>query len=205
MRKVVVQEFITLDGVMQAPGRPDEDLANGFPYGGWTAGYFSAADEEAGDFMARHLAPADLLLGRKTYAMFAEYWPKHSEMWPGILDVTKYVVSTTMGEQQVAESGWRNSALLTNIAEVTALKETDGTDLKVIGSSVLVQSLFAHDLVDELVLMTYPVVLGTGKKLFADGAKAAAFTLSESVVMSNGVLLAHYQKSGEVQTGIVGE
>lgn len=205
MRKIVVQVFITLDGVMQAPGRPDEDPSNGFPYGGWTAGYFSAADEEAGDFMARHLAPSDLLLGRKTYAMFADYWPKHAQMWPGILDVTKYVASTTMDEQQVAGSGWRNSALLTNIADVKALKETDGTDLKVIGSSVLVQSLFAHDLVDELVLMTYPVVLGTGKKLFTDGATSAAFTLSECVFTSNGVVLAHYQKSGEVRTGIVGE
>jgi len=204
MRRIVVQEFITLDGVMQAPGGPEEDPTNGFPHGGWTAPYFAAADAETSDFMSRHLTPSDLLLGRKTYEIFADYWPQHADLWPGILDVTKYVLSTTMDEQQVAGSGWSNSALLTNIAEVQALKGSDGSDLKVIGSSVLVQSLLAHDLVDELVLMTYPVVLGTGKKLFAEGAGSASFRLAESVVTSNGVLLAHYQKSGDVQTGTIG-
>lgn len=204
MRRIVAQEFITLDGVMQAPGGPEEDPTNDFPYGGWTAPYFSAADEDASDFMSKHLAPSDLLLGRKTYEIFADYWPKHAEMWPGVLDVTKYVLSTTMNEQQVAGSGWRNSTLLTTVDEVEELKRSDGSDLKVIGSSVLVQSLLARELVDELVLMTYPVVLGTGKKLFADGAGPAAFRLSESVITANGVLLAHYQRSGEVGTGTVG-
>lgn len=204
MRKIVLQEFLTLDGVMQAPGGPDEDASGGFRFGGWTAPYFSAADAESGEFMARHLAPADLLLGRRTYEIFADYWPKHADGWPGVLDVMKYVVSTTMSEAQVAGSGWRNSVLLKSIDDVEALVRSEGSDLKVIGSSVLAQSLLARDLVDELVLMTFPVVLGSGKRLFAEGAVPAAFVLSDRVVTTNGAFLAHYKRAGEVRTGTVG-
>src|SRR5690606_20564404 len=140
MREIIVQEFLTLDGVMQAPGRPDEDSRDGFDFGGWTAPYFAEADSAAGEFMSKHLAPTDLLLGRWTYDMFAEYWPSHADNWPGVLDVTKYVVSTTMNDAHVADSGWRNSLLLTSIDDVRKLKATEGSALKVIGSSVLTQS-----------------------------------------------------------------
>lgn len=205
MRTVIVQEFLTLDGVMQAPGRPDEDTTSNFTLGGWTAPYFAEADSAAGEFMSKHLAPTDLLLGRRTYDIFADYWPQHPDNWPGVLDVTKYVVSTTMTEKQVAESGWRNSVLLQNIEDVSDLKATEGSPLRVIGSSVLAQSLLAHDLVDELVLMTFPIVLGSGKRLFAEGADPTSFRMLEGYVAPNGVSFAHYQKAGFVETGIVGD
>jgi len=155
--------------------------------------------------MSGVLAPADLLLGRRTFEIFESYWPDHAENWPGVLDVTKYVVSTTLDEESVTGSRWPNSQLLRSVDDVEAVKRTDGSPLKMWGSSVLVQSLMARGLVDELVLMTYPVVLGTGKKLFAEGAEAAAYTLAEGVVTPDGVLLARYEKSGEVQTGTVGD
>jgi len=204
MRRIIVQEFLTLDGVMQAPGRPDEDTTANFAYGGWTAPYFAAADAAAGEFMTKHLVPTDLLLGRRTYEMFADYWPDNADNWPGILDVTKYVVSTTMDDAQVADSGWKNSLLLTSIEDVKDLKSSGGSALRVIGSSVLTQSLLAHDVVDELVLMTFPVVLGSGKRLFADGASPTAFRMNEGFVTPNGVYFAHYERAGFVETGIVG-
>jgi dihydrofolate reductase len=205
MRKIVVQEFMTLDGVMQAPGGPEEDSSGRFPHGGWTAPYSSGGDPRSQAFMSGVLAPADLLLGRRTFEIFESYWPDHAENWPGVLDVTKYVVSTTLDEESVTGSRWPNSQLLRSVDDVEAVKRTDGSPLKMWGSSVLVQSLMARGLVDELVLMTYPVVLGTGKKLFAEGAEAAAYTLAEGVVTPDGVLLARYEKSGEVQTGTVGD
>lgn len=205
MRRIIAQEFLTLDGVMQAPGRPDEDTTGNFPFGGWTAPYFAEADSAAGAFMAKHLAPTDLLLGRRTYDMFADYWPKHPDNWPGVLDVTKYVVSTTLDDAQVAGSGWKNSKLLTSIDDVKDLRSSGGTPLKVIGSSVLTQSLMAHDLVDELVLMTFPVVLGCGKRLFAEGASPTAFRMTDGFVAANGVSFAHYERDGVVEAGIVGE
>jgi dihydrofolate reductase len=112
MRKIIVQEFITLDGVIQAPGGPEEDTSSDFKYGGWTAPYFAGADEAAGDFMKRWMESTDILLGQKTFEMFAEYWPAHADMWPGILDVTKYVVSDSMSESDVEKAGWKNSTLL---------------------------------------------------------------------------------------------
>jgi dihydrofolate reductase len=199
MRKIIIQEFITLDGVMQAPGGPEEDTANGFTYGGWTAPYFHEADEEAGEMMQRWMQPADLLLGRKTFDIFAAYWPLHADLWPGIMDVTKYCVSTTVGT-----SDWQNSVFLKNIEGIKALKDSDGSAISVIGSGNLAQTLFKHDLVDEMRLMTFPLTLGTGKRLFEEGTIAAAFTLTESLVTANGVVFASYKRAGEVETGTVG-
>lgn len=205
MRKIVAQEFITLDGVIQAPGGREEDTSQNFPFGGWTAPFGGNDDSRASQFMSNVLAPADLLLGRKTFEIFEGYWPDHADNWPGVMDVTKYVVSTTLDEARVAGSRWPNSNLLKSADDVEALKRSDGSQLKIWGSSVLVQSLLERDLVDELVLMTYPVVLGTGKRLFAEGAAPGTFGLLDGVVTSNGVYLAHYERAGDVRTGTVGE
>ncbi len=201
MRKIIVQEFITLDGVMQAPGGPEEDKSSGFRYGGWTAPYFYEADREADEFMQRSMKATDLLLGRKTYKIFAAYWPEHADMWPGINDVTKYAVSS-----HPMELSWNNSELITGdiVARINELKAGDGSVLKVIGSGNLAQTLFKHDLVDELWLMVFPVTLGTGKRLFGEGTMPAAFTLTDSLVTTNGVIFTNYKRAGEVRTGTVG-
>jgi dihydrofolate reductase len=199
MRKIIIQEFITLDGVMQAPGGSDEDIEEGFKYGGWTAPYFRAADAEAEKFMAQVMASSDLLLGRKTFDLFADYWPKHADMWPGIMDVTKYCVSSNK-----TKSAWNNSKFLKNLEDIKKLKATDGGELKVIGSGNLVQTLLKHDLVDEMLLMIFPITLGTGKRLFAEGTTAAAFEITDSLVTKNGVIFATYKRAGEVKTGTVG-
>lgn len=199
MRKIIVQEFITLDGVMQAPGGPEEDTSSDFKYGGWTAPYFADADKEANELMGRWLRSADLLLGRKTFEIFAAYWPTHAEMWPGINEVTKYVVSTTM-----SESDWQNSVFLQKVEDIKKLKEGEGSEIQVIGSGNLAQTLFKHDLVDELRLMTFPITLGQGKCLFGEGTIPVAFTMIESLIASNGVIFASYKRAGEVKTGTVG-
>lgn len=201
MRKIIVQEFITLDGVMQAPGGPEEDTENGFKYGGWTAPYFREADEEAGEFMTKVMAATDLLLGKKTYEIFAAYWPLHEDMWPGIMDVTKYAVSDVP-----LDLTWENSELITGdvVARIKELKAGEGSVLKVIGSGELAQTLFKHDLVDEMLLMTFPITLGQGKRLFAEGTIPAAFTMTDSLITKNGVIFANYQRAGEVTTGTVG-
>ncbi|HEX5000996.1 MAG TPA: dihydrofolate reductase family protein [Bacteroidia bacterium] len=201
MRKILVQEFITLDGVMQAPGGPEEDNSNSFKYGGWTAPYFYAADAEAGAFMQKHLSPTDLLLGKYTYELFAAYWPNHAEMWPGINEVTKYVVANSP-----VDLSWQNSELISSdvVARLKALKAGKGSDLKVIGSGNLAQTLFMHDLVDELTLMIFPITLGTGKRLFREGTIPAAFTLTESLISSNGVIFTNYVRAGSVETGTIG-
>jgi dihydrofolate reductase len=199
MRKIIIQEFITLDGVLQAPGGPEEDTSGGFKYGGWTAPYFQEADEEAGRFMAKVMESTDLLLGRKTFEIFAAYWPAHADMWPGINDVTKYVMSNTL-----EKSDWQNSVFLTSVDDIKKLKEGEGSDLKVIGSGNLAQTLFKHDLVDEMYLMIFPITLGTGKRLFAEGTIPAAFTVTDSLVTKNGVIFANYKRAGEVKTGTVG-
>lgn len=204
MRKIIVQEFITLDGVMQAPGGPEEDTASDFKYGGWTAPYFAEADEAAGDFMKRWMESTDILLGQTTFELFAEYWPKHADMWPGIIDVTKYVVSDTLSQAEVDEMGWKNSVLLQNTDDIKKLKNSEGAPIKVHGSGKLAQTLFEHDLVDELCLMTFPITLGTGKRLFAEGTRPAVFTMTDSLVTSNGVIFAYYKRAGEVTTGTVG-
>lgn len=201
MRKIIVQEFITLDGVIQAPGGPEEDKSSSFKYGGWTAPYFYEADEAAGEFMQKNLEISDLLLGKKTYEIFAAYWPEHEDMWPGINDVTKYVVS----KNQLVLT-WKNSELISGdyIARIKEIKSGNGSILKVIGSGNLAQTLFKHDLVDELWLMIFPITLGSGKRLFGEGTIPAAFKLTDSLVASNGVIFANYKRSGEVKTGTVG-
>ncbi|MBG6233583.1 dihydrofolate reductase [Pedobacter sp. CAN_A7] len=193
MRKIIVSEFMTLDGVIQAPGSPEEDPSGGFQYGGWSAPY---DDEVAHQFMEKQMEPADLLLGRKTFDIFASYWPSHADQWPGINEVTKYVISTTK-----TSSDWENSLFLKHVEDIEKLKKTEGTNLVVWGSSELVQLLLMHDLIDELWLKIYPVMLGKGKKLYNNGAFPAAFTLSEHVVTTSGVIMANYVRAGEVTTG----
>ena len=204
MRRIVLQEFITLDGVMQAPGGSKEDEAEGFKYGGWTAPFTDVAFTEASDFMQRWMETTDILLGRKTFEIFAGYWPEHADAWPGINDVKKYVASTTMTQSNVNASGWDNSLLLSSIEDITKLKNTDGGIIKVHGSGNLAQALFKHDLVDEMFLMTFPIILGTGKRLFGKGTKPAAFKMTDNIVTSNGVTLAYFHRNGGVKTGDIG-
>jgi dihydrofolate reductase len=196
MRKIIVLTFITLDGVMQAPGGPEEDPSGGFKYGGWSAPY---GDEVSGKIMQKQMEATDILLGRKTYDIFAPYWPQHADYWPGINDVKKYVLSNT-----IKESDWNNTEFLTTVADIEKLKNSEGGDIKVWGSGELVQLLLKHDLVDELWLKTYPVLLGKGKKLFSDEITPAAFELTESTVTPDGVIFANYKRAGEVKTGTIG-
>lgn len=197
MRKIIVLSFITLDGVMQAPGGPEEDTSGGFTYGGWTAPYF---DDESGSIMAEQMKPADLLLGRKTYDIFAGYWPQHADQWPGINEVTKYVVSSTKTDTE-----WQNSEVLKNVDDIKKVKNSDGLDLQVHGSGNMIQTLLKNDLVDELWLKFFPLTLGQGKKLFEDGTIPAAFTLTDTIVTKKGVIFANYKRAGKVETGTVGE
>ncbi len=193
MRKIIVLSFITLDGVMQAPGGPDEDTSGGFKYGGWTVPFF---DEAAGEAMAKQMKPADLLLGRKTFDIFSSYWPRHAEEWPGINDVTKYVMSETKDI-----SDWQNTVFLKKVDDIKNLKNSDGKDLQVHGSSQLIQLLLKNDLVDELWLKFFPLTLGTGKKLFAEGTTPAGFELMDHMATPSGVIFANYTRSGDVKTG----
>jgi dihydrofolate reductase len=196
MRKIVVLSMITLDGVMQAPGAPGEDPSGGFKYGGWVAPYF---DEVYARVMEKQMRPADLLLGRKTFEIFAHYWPEHEDGWPGINDVTKYVMSRTM-----KRSDWKNSVFLNSLADVEKLRNSRGPDIQVYGSGELVPLLMKNGLVDELWLKIHPLTLGEGKRLFAEGTVPAAFALVESCVTSSGVIIANYKRAGEVKTGDLG-
>ena len=198
MRKIVVLTFISLDGVMQAPGGPDEDTSGGFKYGGWTVPY---ADEFSGKLMVQQMSmPFDLLLGRKTYDIFAAYWPKQDDgPVAGPFDkATKYVVS-----HKPMKLSWQNSVLIhENVAaEIKKLKQQDGPMLQVHGSGNMAQTLLRHDLVDELWLKIFPVTLGPGKCLFAEGTMPAAFELTESKTTPKGVIFANYQRAGKVKTG----
>jgi dihydrofolate reductase len=201
MRKIIVLEFITLDGVMQAPGGPEEDTSGGFEFGGWSAPY---ASEESGKLMQKQMAPADLLLGRKTFEIFSNYWPTHADFWPGIIDVNKYVLTNTIKQSDTLVTQWKNSTVLTDLSDIQKLKKSNGGDIKVWGSAELVQLLLKNDLVDELMLKIYPLTLGNGKKIFTDGAIPAAFKLTESTVTSDGVIFANFTRAGEVKTGTMG-
>jgi dihydrofolate reductase len=196
MRKIIVLSFITLDGVMQAPGGPEEDTSGGFKYGGWVTPYF---DEASGKIMEKQLKPSDYLLGRKTFEIFASYWPEHNDFWPGINEGTKYVLSNTM-----KKSDWQNSVFLKSVDDIKKIKQSEGADLQVHGSSELVQILLKHVLVDEMWLKIFPVTLQTGKRLFGEGTIPAAFTLVESAVMPSGVIFANYKRAGKVEIGTIG-
>lgn len=194
MRKIIVLEFISLDGVMQAPGGLKEDTSGGFKNGGWTVPY---SDDFTGKIMTKQMAGTyDLLLGRKTYDIFAGYWPEHGDMWPQVNNITKYVVSKTLKKPT-----WKNTVVLKNVNELKKLKNSNGPDLQVYGSGNLVQTLLKNNLVDELWLKIFPVILGKGKRLFDRGAIPAAFTLTESKVSPSGVMFANYKRAGSVQTG----
>lgn len=188
--------MITLDGVMQAPGGREEDTSGGFQYGGWAASY---GDEVFGKILRKQMQPADYLLGRKTFEIWAGYWPKHTDKWPGINDGTKYVMS-----RSVERSDWKNSVFLKDPDDIKKLKNGEGSDIQVWGSGNLIQTLLKNDLVDELWLKIYPLTLGSGKKLFDDSTVPAAFTLTESTVTPGGVIMANYKRAGEVRTGMAG-
>ena len=194
MRKIIVGSFISLDGVMQAAGGPEE----GFEYGGWSAPYY---DQSLDEIAEKHKDPiGDLLLGRRTFEMFASFWPHHEDIWPGVNDARKYVLSSTMNESALIASGWKNSTILKTAEDIKKLKETEGPDLKVHGSGKLVQTLLKQSLVDELWLFIHPLMLGTGQKVFPDGAIPAAFTLVECKATPSGVIAAHYKPAGEIKT-----
>lgn len=199
MRKIVVLEFISIDGVMQAPGGPEEDPTAKFEFGGWQAPFMG--DEAASAVTGPALnANVEFLLGGYTFEIWSSYWPKHGNVWPFINDNMKYVLSKTK-----TETNWQNTTFLRNVEDIKKLKNSDGPDLHVWGSSKLVQLLLANNLVDELCLMTYPIILGQGKKLFADGAAPRTFALTESHIGKTGVIVARYMRAGEINTGTVGE
>jgi dihydrofolate reductase len=200
MRKIIVLSMITLDGVMQAPGGRKEDTSGGFKYGGWTAQYF---DEVYGKVVQKELEPADYLLGRKTFEMWAGYWPENGDFWPGINEGTKYVFSKSMKKSDPIVTGWKNSVVIKNLADIKKLKNSRGAAIQVWGSGELVQLLLKNDLVDELRLKIHPLTLGKGKKLFDNGTIPAAFTLTESIVTPGGVIIASYKRAGKVKTGTI--
>ena len=197
MRKIVVLSMITLDGVMQAPGGPEEDRSGGFEYGGWTQPY---ADEVYSQVVKKELEPADYLLGRKTFEIWESYWPKHADFWPGINEGTKWVMSKTR-----KESPWKNSIFINSLEEIKKLKNqseeqgSKSSDIQVWGSGELVQLLFKNDLVDELRLKIHPLTLGKGKKFFGDGVIPSAFELIESIVTPKGVIIVTYKRPDSSQ------
>lgn len=193
MRKLIVLEHITLDGVIQAPGGPNEDPSGGFAFGGWISPY---SDATLGAALRKQMnLPFDLLLGRKTYEIWAPYWPNHADIWPGANTATKYVASHTL-----TSLAWQPSVLLNGevAKEVDRIKQQPGQDLHVWGSSQLVQTLIKHDLVDVFWLMIYPITLGSGKRLFSDGTIPTAFKVTESLVSSKGVIVATYERAGSI-------
>lgn len=201
MRRLIVSEFMTLDGVVQAPGGPGEDESGGFSFGGWSFPYW---DEVLDRTMERLMGvPFDLVLGRRTYDVFAAFWPNAPEEAGGkpLNDATKYVAS-----RGTPSLTWEPSVQIEgDVAEdVAGLKRGDGPELQVHGSGNLIQTLMANDLIDEYRLMTFPVVLGTGKRLFGDGTIPASLRLTDSEVSTTGVVIGTYQPAGAVQTGSFG-
>jgi dihydrofolate reductase len=187
---------MTLDGVIQSGGAPEEDDAGDFKYGGWFFGY---ADEVTGANVQERLKkPVDLLLGRKTYEIWEPFWPKHSDFWPNVMTATKFVASNTRDSSE-----WQPTVFLNgNLAEkVRDLKAQDGPDFHLFGSANLLQTLFKADLVDELQLMIFPITLGQGKRLFQGGTIPASFKLAKSETSPNGVIIANYERDGDVKTG----
>jgi dihydrofolate reductase len=201
VRNIVVSTFVTLDGVMQAPGGPEEDPTGGFTHGGWSVGYW---DDVMGQAMGESMGkPFDLLLGRKTYEIFAAYWPNApaEEGADALNNATKYVVSTTLDKAE-----WQNSQLIRPgeravPEQIHRLKEQDGPEIQVHGSGQLIQTLIQHDLVDRYFLRIFPVLLGTGKRLFGDGAIPAGLRLVDSKTSTTGVIIATYERAGEIRYG----
>src|SRR5262249_8381130 len=196
VRRVIGVEFITLDGVIQAGGGPEEDTSGGFTYGGWQVPY---DDNVVGTVMNRQMnMPFELLLGRRTFDIWEPYWPQHADFWPAVMTATKYVASNKR-----TSSEWRPPVVLSgDIREnVSRLKQQPGPNLHVYGSANLLQTLFKHDLVDELWLKIYPLTLGTGKRLFTDGTIPAAFKVTESQVSPQGIVVVNYERAGAVTTG----
>jgi dihydrofolate reductase len=197
MRKIIITANITLDGVMQAASGPRDDLSGDFPYGGWSVPH---ADQASGKAVQKDMqATTDYLLGRKTFEGFSNFWPKHPELWASINEGTKYVLSNTMNSSE-----WKNTVFLKNLEDIRQLKATDGRDIQVWGSSQLIHLLLEHDLVDELHLRIFPVILGEGKRMFNKGKIAKAFTVKESTVTAKGVMIVTYQHAGAVKTGAIG-
>ena len=198
MRKIIILTFVSLDGVMQAPGNPTEDISGDFKYGGWTVTYF---DEFGGQVMAEQMGhPFDLLLGRKTYDIFASYWPNQDKQNPiaaSLNKATKYVVSHNSIKLE-----WSNSILIKDniVEEIKKLKQQEGPEIQVHGSGNLIQTLLENNLVDELWLKIFPVVLGSGKRLFQEGISAKSFILTDSKVSPTGIIIANYKIAGEVKT-----
>ena len=191
MRKIIVTTNVTLDGVMQAPLGSDEDTSGAFKYAGWTA---PSADAISGKAVQKEMnQTADYLLGRKTFEIFASFWPTHANMWPGINDGTKYILSKT-----IKNSDWKNTVFLESLEDIEQLKISEGYDIQVWGSSELTHLLLENGLVDELHLRIFPIILGKGKKLFDNSTVPTAFTLTENVVTTKGVIIAHYKRAGEV-------
>jgi dihydrofolate reductase len=196
--KIIVLEFISLDGVIQGPGGPEEDTSGGFAYGGWTSPH---SDPVSGAAIKKQMnLPFDLLLGRKTFDIWSRFWPQHGDVWPAVNTVTKYVASNTMTSHE-----WQPTVFLNgDIAEkIKKIKQQGGPDLHVYGSANLIQTLMKHDLVDAFWLKIFPVTLGSGKRLFADGTIPAAFKVTDSTVTSKGVILVNYERAGGVATGSV--
>lgn len=197
MRKIVVLTMVSLDGVMQAPGGPEEDTSGSFNYGGWTVPY---VDDSLGNTINEELSvPFHLLLGMKTYEIFAAYWPKYKGPIGGPFNkAKKYVVS-----DETVDLTWKESILINDdvVAKIKALKEEEGPILQVHGSGMLIQTLLKNDLVDILRLRIFPVTLGTGKRLFAKGTIPVAFELIESKALPSGVIIANYKRSGELKIG----
>ncbi len=204
MRKIIVGAQVSMDGVMQAPGGPTEDPTRGFQFGGWAMPYFDQVGGEEIDHIFK--GNFDLLLGRKTYEIFAAYWPYQDEDAPHgdiarlFEGIGKYVVSRS-GD---VDTSWAGSALLRDIADVKRLKLEEGQNLVTQGSTELVHALLANDLVDALSIFTVPVVLGGGKKLFADGSAPHSFKLTRSRVSPNGLMVGHYEREGEIRIGDAG-
>jgi dihydrofolate reductase len=196
MRKVNVLEFVSLDGVIQAPGGPEEDTSSSFAYGGWTSPH---SDPVSSTVMKKQMnMPFDLLIGRRTFDNYARFWPQHNDIWPAVNTATKYVASNTM-----TSHGWQPSVFLNrDVAEkISKIKQQEGPDLHVYGSANLVQTLLKHDLVDAFWLKIFPITLGSGKRFFADGTIPAAFKVTESAATSKGVIIVNYQRAGAIPTG----
>lgn len=196
MRKIFVLEFITLDGVIQAPGGSKEDTSEGFKYGGWTWPYFDKDTVLSQEMDKQMKGNYDLLLGHKTYDIFSGYWPQHTEEWPQVNKITKYVVSKTLEKPT-----WENTIVVKDIKELQELKNSDGPDIQVYGSSNLIQTLMEYDLVDEFWLKIFPITLGMGKRLFDKGTLPASFTLVESKISPSGVIVVNFKRAGGVKTG----